>query len=170
MSHDNLIIYDIQDYISISLWTKQARKRIQEYGRLWKARHLLDAISFINELLIDGSEVEILSLANITIRRLKFLGVPDSSDNKQSDIYNTSKQLSLLNQKHSGIYHCCTFCSSGGKKDVVCACGGKMPGGYQGCGHGHVGHPGSNHWSCCGSFLRDGYCLTTRRYKYQFLL
>lgn len=119
---------------------------------------------------MDSSEIEILSLVNVIARRLKFLGVPDSSENKQNDIGYNENKLFLLNQRHDGIYHCCTFCSSGGKKDIVCACGGKMPGGYHGCGHGHVGHPGSNHWSCCGSLLRDGYCLITRRYKYQFLL
>ncbi|KAF7380716.1 hypothetical protein HZH66_014092 [Vespula vulgaris] len=161
---------DPQNHVSMSIWTKQARKRIQEYARLWRARHILDAISFINELFVDSSEVEILSLVNVIARRLKFLGVPDSSENKQCDVSNSDKKLFLLNQGHSGIYHCCTFCSSGGKKDVVCACEGRMPGGYRGCGHGHVGHPGSNHWSCCGSLLRDGRCLITRRYKYQFLL
>lgn len=43
---------------------------------------------------------------------------------------------------HSGIFHCCSFCSSNGKK--VCACGGEMEiKGYNGCGHGHVGWPGN---------------------------
>lgn len=43
---------------------------------------------------------------------------------------------------HSGIFHCCSFCSSNGKK--VCACGGEMEvEGYRGCGHGHVGWPGN---------------------------
>lgn len=54
-------------------------------------------------------------------------------------------------RQHCGIYHCCTFCSSGGQKDARCGCGGTMPGGFQGCGHGHKGHPGLSHWSCCGS-------------------
>ncbi|XP_063804808.1 E3 ubiquitin-protein ligase TRIM45 [Pseudophryne corroboree] len=61
-------------------------------------------------------------------------------------------------RQHSGIYHCCTFCSSGGQKDARCACGGTMPGGYQGCGHGHKGHPGHHHWSCCGSTLEISEC------------
>ncbi|XP_072279763.1 E3 ubiquitin-protein ligase TRIM45 [Pyxicephalus adspersus] len=59
---------------------------------------------------------------------------------------------------HPGIYHCCTFCSSGGQKDARCGCGGTMPGGYQGCGHGHKGHPGHAHWSCCGSILEKSEC------------
>lgn len=41
---------------------------------------------------------------------------------------------------HSGIFHCCSFCSSNGKK--VCACGGQMPGGSKGCGHGWDGWAG----------------------------
>lgn len=46
---------------------------------------------------------------------------------------------------HLGIFHCCSFCSSNGKK--VCACGGVMEidgvkrFGY--CGHGHDLHPGN---------------------------
>lgn len=43
---------------------------------------------------------------------------------------------------HAGIFHCCSFCSSNGKK--VCACGGEMEvDGYKGCGHGHSGWPGN---------------------------
>jgi tripartite motif-containing protein 45 len=44
---------------------------------------------------------------------------------------------------HSGIFHCCSFCSSNGRK--VCACDGIMEiDGVekQGCGHGWKGHPG----------------------------
>jgi tripartite motif-containing protein 45 len=42
---------------------------------------------------------------------------------------------------HCGIFHCCSFCSSNGKK--VCACGGRMEvDGYKGCGHGHGNWPG----------------------------
>ncbi|XP_048207816.1 tripartite motif-containing protein 45 [Perognathus longimembris pacificus] len=59
---------------------------------------------------------------------------------------------------HSGVFHCCTFCSSGGQKAVRCACGGTMPGGYLGCGHGHKGHPGRPHWSCCGKFAEKSEC------------
>ncbi|XP_046398189.1 uncharacterized protein LOC124164995 [Ischnura elegans] len=59
---------------------------------------------------------------------------------------------------HTGIFHCCTFCSSHGNKEATCACGGKMPGGYKGCGHGHSGHPGRRHWSCCGNVLEGSEC------------
>lgn len=61
--------------------------------------------------------------------------------------------------KHFGVYHCCTFCSTKGKKHVRCGCGGTMPGGYSGCGHGHPGHPGCWHWSCCGCSEKDSECL-----------
>lgn len=61
-------------------------------------------------------------------------------------------------RKHRGVFHCCTFCSSGGKKHVRCGCGGVMPGGYSGCGHGHAGHPGSWHWSCCGHTVEQSDC------------
>lgn len=44
---------------------------------------------------------------------------------------------------HLGIFHCCSFCSSNGKK--VCACGGSMPGDlFRGCGHGHEGWAGKS--------------------------
>lgn len=62
-------------------------------------------------------------------------------------------------KKHRGTFHCCTFCSSEGKKHVRCGCGGTMPGGYSGCGHGHPGHPGSYHWSCCGTTTEKSDCL-----------
>ncbi|PSN43409.1 hypothetical protein C0J52_02627 [Blattella germanica] len=28
---------------------------------------------------------------------------------------------------HRGMFHCCSFCSSGGSKEATCGCGGKMP-------------------------------------------
>lgn len=59
---------------------------------------------------------------------------------------------------HSGVFHCCSFCSSGGQKTARCACGGTIPGGYLGCGHGHKGHPGRPHWSCCGKFAEKSEC------------
>ncbi|NXD78679.1 TRI45 protein, partial [Halcyon senegalensis] len=62
-------------------------------------------------------------------------------------------------REHQGVFHCCTFCSSGGQKAARCACGGTMPGGYQGCGHGHKGHPGYPHWSCCGQVKERSECL-----------
>ncbi|XP_005993667.1 E3 ubiquitin-protein ligase TRIM45 [Latimeria chalumnae] len=61
-------------------------------------------------------------------------------------------------RKHNGMFHCCTFCSSQGQKDARCGCGGTMPGGYQGCGHGHKGHPGQPHWSCCGKTTENSDC------------
>ncbi|XP_036328662.1 uncharacterized protein LOC118740991 isoform X2 [Rhagoletis pomonella] len=63
---------------------------------------------------------------------------------------------------HSGIYHCCTFCSSKGNKMVKCSCDGRMPG-YNGCGHGHAGHPGRRHWSCCGNALENSECNASNK-------
>jgi len=63
---------------------KQARERIQEFERLQKARHLLDAISLLNDLLANGSEIEILSLAEIIVRRLKKLGVTNTMADKEN--------------------------------------------------------------------------------------
>ncbi|XP_058247354.1 E3 ubiquitin-protein ligase TRIM45 [Hemibagrus wyckioides] len=62
-------------------------------------------------------------------------------------------------QRHCGMFHCCSFCSSGGAKEARCGCPGTMPGGFQGCGHGHKGHPGKPHWSCCGSVLESSECV-----------
>ncbi|XP_069745312.1 E3 ubiquitin-protein ligase TRIM45 isoform X2 [Narcine bancroftii] len=62
-------------------------------------------------------------------------------------------------REHVGIFHCCTFCSSGGQKDARCGCKGTMPGGFQGCGHGHKSHPGHPHWSCCGNPSKSSECL-----------
>ncbi|XP_041972986.1 tripartite motif-containing protein 45 isoform X2 [Aricia agestis] len=76
-----------------------------------------------------------------------------------------------LSKKHSGQFHCCSFCSSGGRRDAACGCGAEMGGGYKGCGHGHAGWPGTRHWSCCGSTRRKSPCTrpTTPR-LYQFSL
>ncbi|XP_061389894.1 E3 ubiquitin-protein ligase TRIM45-like [Musca vetustissima] len=63
---------------------------------------------------------------------------------------------------HTGIYHCCTFCSSKGNKFATCSCQGSMPG-YNGCGHGHTGHPGRRHWSCCGEISRNSECHFANR-------
>lgn len=62
-------------------------------------------------------------------------------------------------RRHSGIFHCCSFCSSGGSKEARCGCTGTMPGGFKGCGHGHKGHPGKPHWSCCGSVMEASECV-----------
>lgn len=32
-------------------------------------------------------------------------------------------------------------------------------GGFKGCGHGHKGHPGKPHWSCCGNTAEQSECL-----------
>lgn len=71
---------------------------------------------------------------------------------------------------HVGKFHCCTFCSSGGSKEAECACGGQMAGGYKGCGHGHEGHPGMRHWSCCGNIQQNSECIRTNSALYQFSL
>ncbi|ALC38208.1 CG8419 [Drosophila busckii] len=63
---------------------------------------------------------------------------------------------------HSGIYHCCAFCSSKGNKSVKCHCEGRMVG-YEGCGHGHAGHPGRRHWSCCGNVLENSECSVANK-------
>lgn len=66
---------------------------------------------------------------------------------------------------HSGVFHCCVFCSNRGSKSMTCACDGKMAGGYRGCGHGHAGHPGRRHWSCCASTLESSECSTTNSFR-----
>ncbi|XP_038211171.1 tripartite motif-containing protein 45 [Zerene cesonia] len=70
---------------------------------------------------------------------------------------------------HAGQYHCCAYCSSGGRRDATCACGSTMAGGYKGCGHGHPGWPGTRHWSCCGSTRRNSPCARAQ-HMYQFSL
>ncbi|KAL5011680.1 hypothetical protein ScPMuIL_010231 [Solemya velum] len=59
---------------------------------------------------------------------------------------------------HPGVWQCCTFCSTGGRRDVPCACGCPMPG-YLGCDHNHGRHPGAYHWSCCGKMAENSECL-----------
>ncbi|KAK7868025.1 hypothetical protein R5R35_010196 [Gryllus longicercus] len=81
--------------------------------------------------------------------------------------------LVRIQKAHQGQYHCCCFCSSGGNKETTCGCGATMPGGYMGCGHGHLGHPGRRHWSCCGNVLENSECTTRGRSNsavYQFTL
>lgn len=70
---------------------KQAQERIREFDRLRRARHLLDAISLVNDLLADGSEIEILTLARIIVRRLNKLGVTNVTMDKED-----GKQYSIL--------------------------------------------------------------------------
>ncbi|XP_011506443.1 PREDICTED: tripartite motif-containing protein 45 isoform X2 [Ceratosolen solmsi marchali] len=151
---------------TISSHSKEARERIQEFSRLRRARYLIDAIFIGEDLIANGSDVEILSLKRIILKRLKFLGVAIDAQARLNNSTNKSSYRAL----HSGIYHCCTFCSSGGKKEAICACSGTMPGGYRGCGHGHPGHPGIHHWSCCGSIYRDGICLLPRKRTFKIRL
>ncbi|KAK3737432.1 hypothetical protein RRG08_010629 [Elysia crispata] len=61
-------------------------------------------------------------------------------------------------RQHRGTWHCCTVCSTGGRDDVTCGCGGSMGGGYLGCCHGYPGHPGGHHWSCCGKMTIESEC------------
>ncbi|XP_065356002.1 uncharacterized protein LOC135950383 [Calliphora vicina] len=63
---------------------------------------------------------------------------------------------------HNGIYHCCAFCSSRGNKSIKCSCEGRMPG-FNGCGHGHTGHPGHRHWSCCGNVSENSECSVANK-------
>ncbi|XP_014473058.1 PREDICTED: uncharacterized protein LOC106743578, partial [Dinoponera quadriceps] len=161
---------NLWDYNVLLYHVKRARERIQEFDRLRRARRLLDAISLVNDLLADDSEIEILTLAGIIVRRLNKLGVTNVSADREDERWYRNARLSASRLTHAGIYHCCTFCSSGGRKEVTCGCRGTMPGGYRGCGHGHVGHPGVNHWSCCGSILRNGRCLIMRKAIHQLTL
>ncbi|XP_063608316.1 E3 ubiquitin-protein ligase TRIM45-like [Penaeus indicus] len=73
-------------------------------------------------------------------------------------------------RRHTGVFHCCTFCSSGGDKTATCACGATMPGGYQGCGHSHAGHPGRKHWSCCAQANPSSPCTRPPSQYYQVTL
>lgn len=63
---------------------------------------------------------------------------------------------------HTGVFHCCTFCSSKGTRGPTCACEGTMEN-FTGCGHGHPGHPGRRHWSCCGNVLENSECSVANR-------
>ncbi|XP_005111678.1 tripartite motif-containing protein 45-like [Aplysia californica] len=61
-------------------------------------------------------------------------------------------------RRHDGVWQCCTFCTTSGRRDVICGCGATSPGGYLGCTHGQGSHPGGQHWSCCGKMNRDSEC------------
>ncbi|KAK4302597.1 hypothetical protein Pmani_025320 [Petrolisthes manimaculis] len=75
-----------------------------------------------------------------------------------------------VGRRHTGIFHCCTFCSSSGDKTATCACSATMPGGYQGCGHNHAGHPGQKHWSCCAQTSPSAPCARPSSQYYQVTL
>lgn len=122
------------------LYAKEARERIDEFLRLRNARNLLDAISLSEQLLAEGSDAEILSLSRIILKRFQTLGLnirPRSFTNGElvagDDVCEKTLNDFILERmqqscRHFGIFHCCTFCSSGGKKEATCACQGKMPG------------------------------------------
>lgn len=61
---------------TLSSHSREARERIREFARLRRARYLIDAILIGEDLLATGSDVEILSLKRLILKRLKFLGVP----------------------------------------------------------------------------------------------
>ncbi|XP_043275468.1 tripartite motif-containing protein 45 [Venturia canescens] len=149
---------------NLTSYAREAQERIHEFARLQRARYLLDAISLTEELLSEGSDVEILSLSRLILKRLHMLG-----SNVTNEIQEDSERFQSR-PKHTGLFHCCTFCSSGGKKEATCACRGTMPGGYKGCGHGHPGHPRVNHWSCCGSTNRYDGCSILPKLRYQVTL
>jgi hypothetical protein len=67
---------------TISSHSKEARERILEFSRLRRARYLIDAIFIGEDLLANGSDVEILSLKRIILKRLKFLGVTIEAQGK----------------------------------------------------------------------------------------
>lgn len=140
---------------TISSHSREAKERIQEFSRLRRARYLIDAIFIGEDLLANGSDVEILSLKRIILKRLKFLGVAVDAQGESfykslslacrwftfrddcgatrfsrfaAQRFNGGANEKALRALHSGIYHCCTFCSSGGKKEATCACSGTMPG------------------------------------------
>ncbi|CAB0028665.1 unnamed protein product [Trichogramma brassicae] len=119
---------------SASTHSREARQRILEYSRLKRAKYLTEAIFIADDLLANGSVVEILSLERIILKRLRFLGLdvddsdaPDGCSDRVKSATTTNTTTATTTTMHSGIFHCCTFCSSGGKKDVACACGGTMP-------------------------------------------
>lgn len=59
---------------NLTSYAREAQERIHEFARLQRARYLLDAISLAEELLSEGSDVEILSLSRIILKRLQMLG------------------------------------------------------------------------------------------------
>jgi len=98
--------------------------------------------------------VRIAQLEDKLEKKLKELVKKEKS--KQEEVPKRSVRFEV--RSHSGQFGCCTYCLTGGKKHVRCGCGSRMPGGYSGCGHGHPGHPGTSHWSCCGSTDQYSYC------------
>ncbi|XP_023245454.1 tripartite motif-containing protein 45 isoform X2 [Copidosoma floridanum] len=86
---------------SISSHSREARERIQEYSRLRRARHLIDAIFVGEDLLANGSNVEILSLELVIAKRLRFLGVPVEVQVRQFE----ENQLEDTAQRYLSLLH-----------------------------------------------------------------
>ena len=91
------------------------------------------------------------------------LVVKENCEEALKELCQTNINIGVMGGPHSGIFHCCTWCSSGSssgrRTDTKCGCGSVMSGGYIGCGHGHAGHPGCYHWSCCGNIVKKSECL-----------
>ncbi|XP_063243306.1 E3 ubiquitin-protein ligase TRIM45 [Bacillus rossius redtenbacheri] len=104
--------------------------------------------------------------------------VPDAASNLSVSVFVNNKPIKgspfqacvRTLRPHPGRFHCCSFCSSGGSKEATCGCGGTIPGGYRGCGHGHTGHPGCRHWSCCGNVLENSECGQPKSSMYHLTL
>ena len=114
----------------------------------------------------DGSPLA-ASATNLGKGVYKFSYTPENSGEHSVSVLIQGKHIrsspflvTVLPQgsRHTGVFHCCSWCSSKGKKHVRCGCGSRMSGGYSGCGHGHPGHPGCNHWSCCGNRVEKSQC------------
>ena len=69
------LIYHSRSHSEISSYSKEAKERIREFSRLKRARYLIDAIFIGEDLLANGTNIEIISLKRIILKRLKFLGV-----------------------------------------------------------------------------------------------
>ncbi|CAL4130302.1 unnamed protein product, partial [Meganyctiphanes norvegica] len=87
----------------------------------------------------DGSyEVSFSPLTAGTAQlHVKLSGHPVQGSPLEIDVVMThmneesGKELELsgsVGRGHTGIYHCCTFCSTSGDKNATCACGATMPG------------------------------------------
>ena len=109
------------------------------------------------------------SITNLGSGTFEFSYVPETRGEHKISVLIQGKHVrsspfiinvSPRRNEHSGVFHCCSFCSSKGRKHVRCGCGSRMPGGYSGCGHGHPGHPGCQHWSCCGRTEQKSECFS----------
>ncbi|XP_064079077.1 uncharacterized protein LOC135196299 [Macrobrachium nipponense] len=112
--------------------------------------------------------------AHVQDSPLDIMITPTSSAGQSSsgggDASCKERGVAVPGRQHTGIFHCCTFCSSSGDKTATCACGATMPGGYMGCGHNHAGHPGKKHWSCCAQTSATAPCTRPPSQYYQVTL